>query len=140
MTMIKTQKTVRVTGKRRTVFRVGLVLAGVMALFNTINGAGSLIDPTFGQTDPELSPQPVWMSVGLLVVGVTSLVALIPAWRGNRTAIWVVVLFRLAAAWPALLLPLLPGAPAGMWGFAVLLVVVGTAVAAMVAQGLRPLR
>jgi hypothetical protein len=115
-----------------------LVLAGVMGLFNTINGAGSLIDPTFGQTDPGLSPQPGWISVGLLVFGISTLVALIPAWRGGRTAIWVVVLSRIGEAWSALLLPLLPGAPAGMWGFAVLLVVFGTGVAAMVAQGLRP--
>ena len=40
------------------ILRIGLAIAGVMAAFNTVNGLGSLIDPSFGQTDPTLAPQP----------------------------------------------------------------------------------
>lgn len=77
-------------------FRVGLVLAGLMGLFNTINGVGTLADPSFGQTDPTAAVQPGWMSVSLVVFGVATLSALIPAWRGVRGAIIAVALSRLA--------------------------------------------
>ena len=108
-----------------------------MGLFNTINGVGSLIDPTFGQTDPNLAPQPVWMSVSLVVFGAVTLAALVPAWRGARRAIVAVVVSRLAEAWSAVALPFLPDAPDGIISFVVALVVVGTLVSLMVAQGLR---
>lgn len=126
-----------VSGRRRVWFRVGLVLAGLMGLFNTINGVGTLADPTFGQTDPAAAEQPGWMSVSLVVFGVTTLAALIPAWRGVRGAIIAVAVSRLAEAWSAVILPFLPDAPAGIMTFVVALVVVGTAVSLMVAQGLR---
>lgn len=121
----------------RAASRSGLVLAAVMSLFNVINGVGSLIDPTFGQLDPSLEPQPVLISVTLLVLGAVTLAAVVPAWRGNRAALWTVVVSRVAEAWSALLLPFLPGAPAGSVGFAFGLVVVGTLVAGLVALGLR---
>lgn len=120
-----------------TLCRVGLVLAAVMSVFNIVNGAGSLVDPTFGQTDPSLPPQPVWMSLGLLGFGLATLAAVLPAWHGSRSALWIVVLSRLVEAWSAIVLPFLPGAPAGMWGVVALLIAVGTGVAALVALGLR---
>lgn len=123
--------------RSRTLCRVGLVLAAVMSVFNVINGAGSLVDPTFGQTDPSLAPQPVWISVTLLAFGLATLVAVPLAWRGSRSALWVVVVTRLLEAWSAIVLPFLPGAPAGMWGVVALLMALGTVVAALVALGLR---
>lgn len=117
--------------------RVGLVIAGIMSTFNVINGTGSLIDPTFGQVDPTLTPQPVAISIALVVFGGLTLAALIPAWRGHRGALWTVVVTRLGEAWSALALPFLPGAPDGILVFAVALVVAGTLVAGLVALGLR---
>lgn len=122
---------------RRVWFRVGLVAAGLMGLFNLVNGMGSLADPTFGQGDPSLAPQPSWISVGLVLFGALTLSALIPAWRWVRWAILVVVSSRLAEAWSAVVLPFLPDAPSGIALFAFGLVAVGTAVSFMVAQGLR---
>lgn len=121
----------------RVVFRIGLGAAGVMAVFNTLNGVGTLIDPTFGQTDPAIAAQPVWMSVMLVTFGLTTLAALVPAWKGVRWAIVVVVASRLLEAWSAIVLPFLPGAPEGIGFFVVVLIVVGTGVALMVAQSLR---
>ena len=126
--------------RRRLAFRTGLVLAAVMGVFNTINGIGSLIDPRFGQVDPSMPAQPMWISLALAVFGVVTLAAVVPAWRGSRAAIWTVVVTRLTEAWSALVLPFLPGAPAGMWGFVLVLVVFGSFVAYLVALGLRPLR
>ena len=123
--------------RRRILSSIGLTVAAVMSVFNTINGAGSLIDPTFGQTDPTLAAQPVWMSLLLLAFGLSTLAAAIPAWRGHRGALWVVIATRILESWSALMLRFLPGAPEGMWGFVVALIVVGTVVAALVAQGLR---
>lgn len=114
-----------------------MVLAGVMGLFNTVNGVGTLIEPTFGQTDPTVAPQPEWMSASLILFGVLTLTTLIPAWRGTRWAIGVVALSRLGEAWSAVILPFLPGAPDGIVAFVVALVLAGTAVSVMVAQGLR---
>lgn len=121
----------------RVVFRIGLALAGVMAVFNTINGIGTLIEPTFGQTDPTIAPQPEWMSIMLAAFGLTTLVALIPAWKGRRWAIVAVVASRLLEAWSAIALPFLPDAPDGILLFAVLLIALGTGVSLMVAQPLR---
>ena len=121
---------------RRLMFRVGLVLAGVMGAFNLMNGVGTLIDPAFGQTDPTLAPQPVWISVSLAVFGAVTLVALVPAWRWMRWAIVAVIVSRLLEAWSAIALPFLPDAPDGIGVFVVVLIVVGTAISLMVAQGL----
>ena len=125
------------TRSSRVVFRIGLAAAGVMAVFNTINGIGTLIDPTFGQIDPTIPTQPVWMSVMLAAFGLTTLAAVFPAWRGSRWAIVIVVASRLLEAWSAVFLPFLPDAPDGILFFVVLLIVVGTGVAFMVAQPLR---
>ena len=125
------------TRSSRVVFRIGLAAAGVMAVFNTINGIGTLIDPTFGQTDPTIPAQPVWMSVMLAAFGLATLAAVFPAWRGLRWAIVTVVASRLLEAWSAVVLPFLPDAPDGILFFVVLLIVVGTGVALMVAQPLR---
>lgn len=127
----------RPRSRARTVSRVGVVLAAIMAVFNTINGAGSLVDPTFGQTDSSFPPQPVWMSLALLVFGLSTLAFVVPAWRGHRRALWFVVVTRLLEAWSAVILPFLPGAPDGMWGPVALLMVVGGVVAGLVACGLR---
>lgn len=117
--------------------RVGLVLAATMSMFNIVNGAGSLIDPSFGQLDPDTPAQPVWMSLLLLGFGLATLVAVVPAWRGSRRALWVVIVTRLLEAWSALILPFLPGAPEGLWVAVVGLIVLGTTVAGLVALGLR---
>ncbi len=117
--------------------RIGLVLASLMALANVSNGAMSLVDPTAGQLDPTIAPQPVWISLTLLALGLGTLVAVVPAWRGIRTALWVVVVTRLVETWSALMLPFLPGAPSGMWPFIVALIVVGTVVAGLVGLALR---
>lgn len=123
--------------RSRTWSRVGLVLAATMSLFNIVNGAGSLIDPSFGQIDPATPAQPVWMSLVLLSFGLSTLVAVWPAWRGSRRALWVVIVTRLLEAWSALVLPLLPGAPDGLWVPVVGLILLGTTVAGLVALGLR---
>lgn len=125
------------TRSSRVVFRIGLAVAGVMAVFNTMNGVGTLIDPTFGQTDPTIAAQPVWMSVMLVAFGLTTLAALVPAWKGMRWAIVVVVASRLLEAWSAIVLPFLPDAPEGIAFFVVLLIALGTGVSLMVAQPLR---
>ena len=116
---------------------MGLVLAAILSTFNVINGVGSLIDPRFGQADPSLAPQPVVISIALVVFGGLTLAAIVPAWRGHRGALWTVVVTRLAEGWSALLLPFLPGAPDGILAFAILLVIGGTLVAGLVALGLR---
>jgi hypothetical protein len=108
-----------------------------MSTFNVMNGVGTLIDPTFGQLDPALAPQPVAISVALILFGGITLAAIVPAWRGHRGALWTVVLTRLGEAWSALILPFLPDAPDGILVFAILLVIVGTMVAGLVALGLR---
>lgn len=125
------------TRSTRLVFRIGLAVAGVMGLFNAMNGIGTLIDPTFGQVDPTTAPQPVWMSVMLAAFGLATLAALIPAWKGARWAIVAVVGSRLLEAWSAIVLPFLPDAPEGIALFVVVLIVVGTGVSLMVAQPLR---
>ena len=130
-TVVQPARWARVAG------RVGLVLAAIMSTFNVINGVGSLIDPRFGQTDPSLAPQPVAISIALVVFGGLTLAAIVPAWRGHRGALWTVVVTRLAEGWSALLLPFLPGAPDGILAFAILLVIAGTFVAGLVALGLR---
>lgn len=117
--------------------RVGLVIAAIMSTFNVMNGVGTLIDPTFGQLDPSVAPQPVAISVALILFGGITLAAIVPAWRGHRGALWTVVLTRLGEAWSALILPFLPDAPDGILVFAILLVIVGTMVAGLVALGLR---
>lgn len=125
------------TRTTRRLFRIGLAVAGIMGLFNSMNGIGTLVDPTFGQMDPTITPQPVWMSLMLAAFGLTTLAALIPAWKGMRWAIVVVVGSRLLEAWSAIVLPFLPGAPEGIALFVVVLIVVGTGVSLMVAQPLR---
>lgn len=125
------------TRSSRLVFRIGLAAAGVMAMFNAMNGIGTLIDPTFGQTDPTIAAQPVWMSVMLVAFGLTTLAVMVPAWKGLRWAIVVVVASRFLEAWSAVVLPFLPDAPEGIGFFVVLLIVFGTGVALMVAQPLR---
>ncbi len=123
--------------RRVRVVRIGLVLAALMGFFNTLNGTLSLLDPSFGQTDPADSPQPTWISVVLLVCGAVTLAAVVPAWRWIRAALIAVVGSRLVSAWSAVALPFLPDAPDGIAIFAAVLVVVGTTVSWMVAQGLR---
>lgn len=123
--------------RRMIIFRVGLVIAGVMGFFNTINGFFSLLDPTFGQAESTETPQPTWISVVLLACGLVTLVALRPAWRRQHQAIVTVIVSRLVSAWSAVALPFLDGAPDGTVVFVVVLVTVGTAVSVMVAQGLR---
>lgn len=120
----------------RVLSTIGLVLAGVMSVFNLINGVTSLIDPTMG-LEPGAAPQPGWISVMLIVFGATTLVALGPAWRGSRPSLWVVVVSRLVEAWSAIALPFIPGAPDGLWPFVIALVVGGTVVAWLVALRLR---
>lgn len=109
-----------------------------MAVFNTINGIGTLIDPSFGQTDPSVAPQPVWISVVLATCGIVTLVGLLPAWRGIREAIVAVFATRFLEAWSALGLLFLPGKqPESLVLFVVVLIAVGTVISLMVAQGLR---
>lgn len=123
--------------RSRVLLRIGLVIAGIMSVFNVTNGVGTLIDPTFGQTDPTMAPQPVWMSASLVLFGVVTLVAIGPAWKGVRWALVTVVASRLLEAWSAIVLPFLPDAPDGIGTFVVVLIAVGTVVASMVAQSLR---
>ncbi len=132
----QTADTVRQPRGVRILSAVGLVLAGVMSVFNLINGITSLIDPMAG-LDEGVAPQPVWISVlqnGFRAVTQNSSV---PAWRGHRASIWVVVISRLLEAWSAIILPLIPGAPEGMWPFVTALIIAGTVVAGLVALRLR---
>ncbi len=114
------------------------MIAAVMSVFNCVNGLGSAIDPRFGQVDRSLPPQPLWVSLMLLGFGLVTLAAVVPAWRGGRQATWVVVLSRLGEAWSSFLLLLVPGLPTrDVWLLIMVLVPLGTAVAAMVALPLR---
>ena len=122
------------TKNRVRLFRIGLVVGGTMALFNLTNGVGSLIDPTFGQLDPSVPPQPVWMSAMLVVFGAVTLITLVPAWRRGIWAIATFAISRLLEAWSAIVLLFLPGAPEGIATFVVGLILVGTAISLMVAQ------
>lgn len=122
---------------RRILGATGLVLAAVMSVFNLINGITSLIDPTIGQQEGT-APQPVWISGLLVGFGAVTLLALVPAWRGRRPAVWVVIVSRLLESWSALVLPFLPGVPEGMWPFVIALVIGGTIVAGLVALRLDP--
>ena len=122
------------TGRRR-LMRSGLVLAGIMSVFNIVNGVGSLLDPQFGQTDPAAAPQPMWIGILLVGFGALTLACVVPAWRGSRTAAWVVVVSRLGEGWSGLVLPFLPDAPDGILVPMIVLAVVASLVAAMVAQG-----
>lgn len=115
---------------------IGLVLAAIMSVFNLINGITALIDPMAG-LDEGTAPQPGWISVLLIAFGAVTLAAIVPAWRGNRASVWVVVLSRLLEAWSAIILPFIPGAPEGMWPFIFALIVGGTLVAGLVALRLR---
>lgn len=115
---------------------VGLVLAGVMSVFNLINGVTSLIDPMAG-LEQGAPPQPTWISVLLIAFGAVTLIALVPAWRGRRRWLWVVIASRLLEAWSAIILPFIPGAPDGMWPFVIALIIGGTIVAGLVALRLR---
>jgi hypothetical protein len=115
---------------------IGLVLAGIMSVFNLINGITSLINPMAG-LEEGVAPQPEWISVLLIGFGAVTLVALVPAWRGHRVSIWVVVISRLLEAWSAIVLPFIPGAPDGLWPFVIVLIIVGTVVAGLVALRLR---
>jgi hypothetical protein len=131
-----TTSTVRQPRIVRVLSAVGLVLAGIMSVFNLINGITSSIDPMAG-LEEGAAPQPVWISVLLIGFGAVTLIALVPAWRGHRASIWVVVLSRLLEAWSAIILPFIPGAPEGMWPFVIALIVGGTVVAGLVALRLR---
>jgi hypothetical protein len=131
-----TTGTVAASRSRRIWSRVGLALAGIMAIFNVSNGVTSIINPMAG-LDPGDSPQPMWMSVALIAFGLATLAPLVSAWRGNRTALWLVIVTRLLEAWSAIILPFLPGAPDGLWPFVIVLIIVGTGVSGLVALGLR---
>ncbi len=115
---------------------IGLVLAGIMSVFNLTNGITSLINPMAGLQEGA-APQPIWMSVLLIAFGAVTLIALVPAWRGSRPAIWVVIISRLLEAWSAIILPFIPDAPSGMWPFVITLIIGGTLVAGLVALRLR---
>lgn len=127
---VRQQRVVRILSS------VGLVLAGVMSVFNLINGITSLINPMAG-LEEGMAPQPLWISVLLIGFGAVTLIALVPAWRGHRTSIWVVVISRLLEAWSAIILPFIPGAPEGMWPFVIALIIGGTVVAGLVVLRLR---
>ena len=120
----------------RVLSTIGLILAGVMSVFNLINGVSSLVDPMAGLAEG-VAPQPTWISVLLIVFGAVTMVALVPAWRGDRRWLWVVVASRLGESWSAIVLPFIPGAPEGMWPFVIALVIAGTVVAGLVALRLR---
>lgn len=110
-------------------------MAGIMSVFNLVNGVGSLIDPRFGQTDPAAAPQPTWISVLLVGFGALTLTFVVPAWRGVRAAAWIVVVSRLGEGWSGLILPFLPDAPDGILVPMIVLAVVASLVASAVAQG-----
>jgi len=71
--------------------KAGLIVAGVLAV-------GDLLTPVL--SDGEHPP----MSIALisLAIGVVTLIAAVPAWRGNRAAGWVVVASRLLSMLGAL--------------------------------------
>ena len=133
---VSSTQTMRGAKWTRILATIGLVLAGIMSVFNLINGITSLINPMVGLEDG-VAPQPEWISILLIGFGAVTLVALVPAWRGHRASIWVVVISRLLEAWSAIVLPFVPGAPDGLWPFVIALIIVGTAVAGLVALRLR---
>jgi hypothetical protein len=104
----------------------GLVLAGVLA-------AADLATPLV--TDGEHPP--IVIALLAAALGLATLVALVPAWRGSRGAGWVVVATRLVSAvtaLPAFVVPEVPAAAvlAAGAGVAVTLLAAGRIVAALV--------
>jgi hypothetical protein len=66
-------------------FRTGLVLAGLLALSDLVSFA--------------LGPQPLGVVIASTVLGVLTLIALVPAWRtGRRAAVVAVAVTRIVSA------------------------------------------
>lgn len=72
--------------------RIGLVLAGLMALPNLVNGATQL----FADRQHDAETIPLWVGLSLAVAGLVTVVLLVPAWRGVDSATWAVALSRMS--------------------------------------------
>jgi hypothetical protein len=113
---------------RTPLLTAGLVLAALL-------GAADLATPFV--TDGEHPP--IVIALLAAALGLATLVALVPAWRGGRGAGWVVLATRLVSAVTALPAFVVPGVPApavlaaGV-GVAVTLLAAGLIVAALVGR------
>jgi hypothetical protein len=84
------------------VLSTGLVLSGVVGVIDVLGVAGLAMD----------SAPPAWVAVLGAVLGVITLLALLPAWRGDTRAAAAVVVSRLLSvvlAVPAVMIDPVPG-------------------------------
>jgi hypothetical protein len=73
--------------------KAGLVLAGLLGLLDVIS-LFSINSPF-----PEgMTPPPGWLVILVAILGLITLAAIVPAWRGNHRAILVVVVTRILSA------------------------------------------
>jgi hypothetical protein len=73
--------------------KTGLVLAGLLGLLDII-GLFSINTPfPEGMTTP-----PDWLVIVVAILGLVTLAAIVPAWRGNHGAVLVVVVTRILSA------------------------------------------
>jgi hypothetical protein len=97
--------------------RAGLVLLGLLSVADVVSAF---------LTDGEFPP--VWVAVLGGVLGLASLAVLVPAWRGNRTALGVLIALRVvsaASALPAFGVTGVPGPVVALAGAIVVLTAVG---------------
>jgi hypothetical protein len=113
----------------RTTAKIGLGLAGLLAL-------GDVALPLI--SDGEFPPMVVALIA--LAFGVATLAALVPAWRGNRVAGWIVVVTRLISVIGALPAFFVSGVPTPAVVLAGTCVVAALASAVLVVPELLPRR
>lgn len=117
--------------------RAGLVLAALQAVPNTLNGGVQVFG---GGLEVDGETVPLWVGLSLLVAGLVTLVALVPAWRGDGRAIWAVALSRFSEVTGLLVLVDAFPVEEGAEGFYVVLAVVSVAIGLLVLMNLRPRR
>jgi hypothetical protein len=102
--------------------RAGLVLLGLLSVADIV---------TAFLTDGEFPP--LWIAVLGGILGLASLAVLVPAWRGNRIALGVLIALRVisaATALPAFGVTGVPGPVMALAGAIVVLTAVGCLLAA----------
>lgn len=105
-------------------YRVGLVIAGLLAVSDLVTFA--------------LGAPPPGVVIASTVLGVITLVALVPAWRGrNRTAVLTVAASRIVSALLAVPAFFVDGVPAGIRVTAAIIIVLAIASTALILRAPR---
>lgn len=121
---------------RQVVFRIGIVLTTLMAIFNTVNGGSALLGIQEGADASTYSPA---LAALLFGVGLGTLLLVGTAWIPTPWALWTVIALRALEAL-TMWIPFGPGdwydAPENR-GFYLVLVAVATFVCVLMRFGLR---